>query len=511
MPAGEGGLGAADLRPRQTLTNQDDKMTQDTERRQSYPQVGLLIDGTWIYDRPACHHVENPSDESLLGPVPGATPEDLARALTAARKGFETWRRVPMAERAALLRRTAALMHERIEEIATVITLEQGKTLPDARNEVRRSSTFLEWDAEQLQRSYGRIVHTDGPLDQLVVREPIGPVAAFTPWNVPLSAPSRKISGSLAAGCSVIIKPAEETPATACLFARCFIDAGLPEGVLQVVFGDPAQVSETLILSPVIRMITLTGSVGVGKTLTGLAARGMKPVLMELGGHAPVLIGPDVDPAGVAAMASAAKFRMAGQLCVSPSRFLVHRDVYEPFVTEFARGADALRQGDGFAEGIDMGPLANGRRVEAISALVEDARDRGARIAAGGKRVGNKGHFYAPTVLADVPLEADAMHVEPFGPLAACVPVADMDAALSIANSLEVGLAGYIFTNDFAEADRLAAALECGSVAVNNFGSPGADAPFGGYKESGIGREGGMESLDSYTISKTIMRRAARV
>ena len=461
-----------------------------------YPQVGLLIDGEWIQDRTSCHEVVNPSTEEVLGGVPGATAGDLDRALEAAREGFEVWRRVSPAERSELLHRTAVLMRERAEEIATAITLEQGKPLGDARREVTRSSSFLDWDAEQLLRNYGRIVPSAHPMQQLVVREPVGPVAAFTPWNVPVSAPARKLSGSIAAGCSVIIKPAEETPASACLFAQCFLDAGLPRGVLNVVFGDPAEVSSHLIRSPVIRMITLTGSVGVGKHLTRLAAEGMKPVLMELGGHAPVLVGEDVNPHAVAEMAVTAKFRMAGQLCVSPSRFIVHENVYEDFVKAFARGAGALAIGDGFAEGVQFGPVASARRLTAISDLVDDAVQRGAKVAAGGHSVGNRGFFYAPTVLASVPREARAMSVEPFGPLAACTGVRDMEDGLALANSLDVGLAGYVFTNSLERADHLSRELQCGSVAVNNFGSPGPDAPFGGYKESGIGREGGEESLE---------------
>lgn len=477
----------------------------------AYPKVGLLIDGEWIHDRTACHEVCNPSDESILGPVPGATSEDFDRVLAAAARGFEVWRKVPPLERAALLRRAAALLRERVEPIATVITLEQGKPLPDARNEIARGATFLEWDAAQLQRSYGRAVPSPHRLHQIVVKEPIGVVAAFTPWNVPLSAPARKISAAIAAGCSIVIKPAAETPATTCVFAQCFLDAGLPNGVLNVVFGTASEVSTRLIASPVIRMVTLTGSVAVGKTLMKLAAEGMKPVLMELGGHAPVLIDEDVDPARVAQLATAAKFRMAGQLCVSPSRFMVHRKVYHDFVSAFAKGASSLTVGDGFAKSTQMGPVVNGRRLEAIGALVEDAVARGARMAAGGERIGNRGYFYAPTVLADVPRDAEVMREEPFGPLAACLPVEDMDEGLAIANALPVGLAGYVFTNSTERAHRVSREMQCGAVAINNFASPGAEAPFGGHKESGIGVEGGEESLDAYMTSKTIIQRLERL
>lgn len=477
----------------------------------TYPKVGLLIDGEWIYDRPAWSQVVNPSDETVLGPVPSASAEDLDRVLNAAQRAFEVWRKVPPAKRSELLHRTAALMRARSESIAPVITLEQGKPLSDAKNEIIRSASFLDWDAEQLLRSYGRIVPSEYPMQQLVIKEPVGPVAAFTPWNVPLSAPSRKISGALAAGCSVIIKPAEETPATACLFAQCFIDAGLPDGVLNIVFGNPGEISTRLISSPVVRMITLTGSVGVGKQLTRLAADGMKPVLMELGGHGPVLVDGDVDPSAVARLATVAKFRMAGQICASPTRFLVHRDVYQEFVASFAKEANSLKVGDGFANDVQMGPVASERRLSAISALVDDAVRRGAKVAAGGQRVGNRGYFYAPTVLSDVPVESEVMRVEPFGPLALCVPVADMDEGLSVANSLSLGLAGYLFTNSLERMEHMSRELQCGVVANNCFTVSGADAPFGGYKESGIGREGGEESLESYMVTKTILRRSVRM
>lgn len=473
----------------------------------TYPRVGMLIDGEWIYDRAPCHQVQNPADDMVLGPVPGAVEADFERALAAAQRGFEIWRKVSPQERSALLKRVAVLMRERAADIAPAITMEHGKPLADAQAEVERSSSFLDWDAEQVLRNEGRIVPTPHPNYQFVVREPIGPVAAFTPWNVPVSAAGRKLAGTIAAGCSVIIKPASQTPASTCLLAQCFVDAGLPDGVLQVIHGKSSEVSERLILSPVIRAVTLTGSVGVGKQLMRLAAEGIKPALMELGGHAPVLIGADVNPAKVAELAVGGKFRMAGQLCVSPSRFLIHEKVYDDFVSEFANRAAVLKVGDGFTEGAQVGPLVNIGRVETMQRLVDDAVERGAKLLTGGNRVGNSGCFYAPTVLGDVSPDALVMHEEPFGPIAPCMPVADMEQALKIANDIEVGLAGYVFTNDVELADELSNRLECGSVAINQFTSPGADAPFGGHKESGIGTEGGAETLDAYTVSKTISQR----
>jgi succinate-semialdehyde dehydrogenase/glutarate-semialdehyde dehydrogenase len=485
-------------------------MTTDKVRT-TYPKIGLLIDGKWIHDRPPLCEVENPSDESILGTVPNACAQDLQDVLAAAAKGFEIWRHVPASQRAALLRRAAALVRERAQEIAPIFTLEQGKTLQEALAEIERSATFLDWDAEEAIRIYGRIVPTDPPLQQFVVREPIGPVAAFTPWNVPMSAPSRKISAALASGCSVILKPAEETPATTCLFAQCFLDAGLPPGVLNIVFGDPNEVSSALVLSPVTKLVTLTGSIHVGKHLMRLAAEMMTPVLMELGGHAPVLIDRDVNPTEVARLASQWKYRMAGQFCSAPSRYLVHETIYEEFVERLATEAARIKVGDGFDPASQMGPLANRRRLVAMEEFVSDAVSHGARVVTGGSRVGNRGWFFAPTVLADVPLEARIMTEEIFGPISPCMKVGSMDEALAIGNRLEMGLAAFVFSNSTETADRLAHELQVGSVAVNTFTSPGADAPFGGYRQSGIGREGGQEMYHSYTVAKTIAERRVRI
>ncbi|OAN75946.1 NAD-dependent succinate-semialdehyde dehydrogenase [Sulfitobacter sp. EhC04] len=479
--------------------------------RPAYPKIGLLIDNQWITDRNAYCEIENPSDESILGIVPEATAKDLDNALAAAARGFETWSATPPVERSQLLKRAATILRERKTQISAVFTLEQGRPLHETIAEVERSATFLDWDAEQLLRAYGRIVPGPSSIQQSVVREPVGPVAAFTPWNVPVSAPSRKISAALAAGCSVVMKPADETPASTCMFAQCFLDAGLPKGVLNIVFGDPAAISEKLVRSPVIRMVTLTGSLGVGKHLTRLAADGMKPVLMELGGHAPVIIDQDVNAEEIGRLASEAKFRLVGQYCTAPSRFLVHKNVYERFVESFAAAAKSIVVGDGFKPGVYMGPMIHRRRMDAIDSLVTDAVSRGARAASGGARIGNRGYFYEPTVLADVPRDARVMSEEPFGPLAACLPVSSMAEALEISNELPVGLAAYMFSNSIETVNHLSRQLQVGSVSVNLFTSPGNDAPFGGYKESGIGREGGAESVESYMVTKTIAHRLMRV
>jgi succinate-semialdehyde dehydrogenase/glutarate-semialdehyde dehydrogenase len=409
------------------------------------------------------------------------------------------------------MRRAAALLRERADSIVPSFVRESGRPVAEVRGEIERAATFIDWDQAEISRLYGRIVPTDPPVQQFVVREPIGPVAAFTPWNVPMSAPSRKISAALAAGCSIILKPAEETPAAACFYAQCFLDAGLPAGVLNIVFGDPVEVSETLVLSPVTRLVTLTGSIGVGKHLTRLAAETMKPVLMELGGHAPVLVDRGVNATQVAKLAAHWKYRMAGQFCSAPSRFLVHEDVYGAFVSALADEASRVKVADPFDAGVQMGPLANRRRLAAMEVFVQDAVDKGARLLAGGARVGNRGWFFAPTVLADVPETARIMSEEPFGPISPCMAVGSMEQALTIANSLPMGLAGFVFSNSVEVTDRLSRGLQVGSVAVNLFTSPGADAPFGGYRESGIGREGGPEMYHSYTVAKTIAERRQTV
>lgn len=476
-----------------------------------YPRIGLHINGKWIYERESDFSVYNPSNEQLLGTVPCASEADLNEALAAAGKGFERWRTTQPEVRARIIKDAMALMLERKEEIAHTITLEQGKPLADSRAEVMRASSFLEWDSEQALRVYGDIMPSSPQMQRHLLKLPIGPVAAFTPWNVPISSPARKLSGALAAGCSVILKPAEETPGAAYLLAQCFIDAGLPPGVLQLVYGDPASISSVLIASPAIRMITLTGSVPVGKQLARLAGAAMKPAIMELGGHAPVLIGEGVDATAIAQVACTSKMRMAGQICASPTRFLIHHSIYEEFVRSFANAAGSIRVGDGFEPGVQMGPLMNRRRVAEIEKLVLDAKEHGANVVAGGYPLGEQGYFYAPTVLSDIPLKALAMSHEPFGPLALCMPVNDLNQALNIANSLPLGLSGYAFTNSLSDAARISEELECGVLSINHFGAPGADAPFGGVKDSGIGREGGAGSLDPYMVTKTVLQRTAPI
>ena len=400
----------------------------------------------------------NPATEEVVGKIAHAGKADLDEALAAAQKGFETWRRMSAFERAKLMRKAAALVRERAEAIATIMTTEQGKPLAESRVEVATASDVIEWFADEGRRAYGRLIPARGEgIYQMVVREPVGVVAGFTPWNFPVNQAVKKISAALAAGCAFILKGPEETPASCAELVRAFVDAGLPEGVLQLVYGVPAEISEYLIPHPVVRKISFTGSTAVGKHLAALAGAHMKRVTMELGGHAPAIICNDADLDQAAKILSANKFRNAGQVCIAPTRFLVQRDVYEPFVERFVQAVQAIKVGNGLEAGTTMGPLANSRRVAAMEGFVADAVQKGATVRTGGKRIGNKGYFFEPTVLTDLAPEARVMHEEPFGPLALMVPFGTVDEAIAEANRLPYGLASYAYTRSTATAARLGA------------------------------------------------------
>lgn len=471
----------------------------------TYPNIGMMIGGQWRGAPGA--PVINPSDETTIGTVPVASAADLDDALAAARQGFQVWRRTSPAQRAEIMLRAIALLKERVEPIAWAISLEQGKTLPQARAEVLRGCDLMTWDANEGKRLYGRVIPAEPGMRHTVVREPVGVIAAFTPWNFPMSSPARKVGGALAAGCAIILKAAEETPAGAVLMAQAFKDAGLPDGVFNLVFGDPAMISAHLIASPVVRGITFTGSTPVGKHLAGLAAQVMKPAILELGGHAPVIVCEDADPDAAALACVKGKLNNAGQVCVAPTRFFVHRNVYDAFVAAFARHGKAIRAGHAFESNSDIGPVVNARRREALQALMDDAVDRGARIVCGGERPTGPGYLFPFTALADVPADARAMREEPFGPLSLIVRVDSLDEAIERANSLPYGLAGYAFTDSASNVWRLGEELEVGNLAINHLVSAVSETPFGGVKESGYGREGGTEGLECYTHVKSISHR----
>ena len=468
-----------------------------------YPDIRFYIGGEW---RDGSNHVPilNPATEHEIGRFPIAATADLDDALTAAREGLRVWSATAPRDRCEMIMAAAALMRSRIDEIAASITLEHGKPFEQARMEVIRGCEFFEWDAAEAQRLYGRIVPSAPGITYSVRREPAGVVAAFTPWNFPMSQPARKIAGALAAGCSVIIKPSEETPAGTVHIVQAFHDVGLPPGVLNMVFGIPDAISSYLIPKKDVRLVAFTGSTEVGKHLTGLAARSMTPVLMELGGHAPVIVCDDVDPVAAGTSSAMRKARNAGQVCTSPTRFFVQRSIYNAFTDAFAERAGKVLVGDGFDPATEMGPLANGRRITALEEMVADARQRGARILTGGDRIGDRGYFFPVTVLADLADDALAMNTEPFGPLAIINPFDSLDEAIERANQLPFGLSAYGFTHSAANAERIISGLESGTVSINTLEASVAEVPFGGVKDSGYGREGGSEGLDNYTTVKTV-------
>ncbi|MFM5916891.1 MAG: NAD-dependent succinate-semialdehyde dehydrogenase [Novosphingobium sp.] len=466
--------------------------------------LSLFIGGSWkIGEGRDLFPVVDPASGKAIGEVPMASKADLDEALDAADKGFKVWRDTPADQRGAVLKKAAALLRERVEPIARLLTLEQGKPIAEARAEVLSSAQLFDWCGEEATRIYGRTLVRPTGQRALVTKQPIGPVAAFSPWNFPIYLMAKKLGPALATGCSVVAKPPEETPGCTGALVRSLVDAGLPAGVVQLVHGVPDEVSRHLLASPVIRKVSFTGSVPVGKHLMRLAADGLKRVTMELGGHAPVLIFADCDLDKTLDMVVPQKFRNAGQVCVSPTRFYVQEAIYDKFVEGFAARARSVKTGHGLEAETAMGPLANSRRPGAIEALVEDAAAKGARVLAGGKR-GDSGFFFEPTLLADVPDTADIMSNEPFGPVAVTAPFSTLDDAIEKANRLPYGLAAFAFTEGLRNANVLGDRIESGMVGINTFAVSAADAPFGGVKDSGFGSEGGIEGMDSYLVTKAI-------
>jgi succinate-semialdehyde dehydrogenase/glutarate-semialdehyde dehydrogenase len=471
-----------------------------------YPDLALHIDGQWLNGSGRDgEDVVNPATGKPLGRLPHASTADLDLALDAAKKGFDVWRNTPAYERAKILRKAANLVRERVDAIARIMTQEQGKPLAEAKAEVLVTADIVEWYAEEGRRAYGRLVPGRAKgVRQMVVQEPVGVVAAFTPWNFPTLTPARKIGGALAAGCSLILKASEETPGSCVELVRCVVDAGVPAGVLNLVFGVPAKVSEHLIPSEIVRKVSFTGSIPVGKHLAGLAAKGVKRTTLELGGHSPVVVFGDADPEKSADTIAAFKYRNAGQVCISPTRFYVQEPVYDRFLKRFTEFANVIKVGDGLEQGTTMGPLANSRRLDAMEAIVQDSKSRGAKIVTGGKRRGNQGYFFEPTVVTDVPDDSKLMTEEPFGPIAPIVTFKTFDEVVERANSLQYGLAAYAFTGSAQIATAIGDALESGMVGVNSVAISTPETPFGGVKESGYGSEGGIEGLDAYTVRKFI-------
>jgi len=471
-----------------------------------YPNVQLHIAGKWR-DAEGGKRIDvlNPSNEEVVGTVAHASIRDLDAALEAAARGFAQWKKVSPYERSKTMRKAADLLRSRADAIARLMTLEQGKPLPEAKMEVMAAGDIIEWFAEESRRTYGQVIPARGDgIYQLAIKEPIGPVAAFTPWNFPINQVVRKLSAALAAGCSIIVKAPEETPASPAELIKCFLEAGVPGDVIGLVYGVPSEISSYLIAHPTIRKVTFTGSTPVGKMLSAMAGEHMKRVTMELGGHAPAMVFDDADVEHAAKTLAVAKFRNAGQVCVSPTRFLVQEKVYDQFVASFVGHTKSIQVGDGLAAGTTMGPMANERRVPQMESLLADAKGKGAEIVTGGNRIGNKGYFFEPTVVTGVTIDMRAMNEEPFGPVALMRPFKDLAEVIGEANRLPFGLASYAFTTSGKTAQALAAGVEVGMMTINHLGLALPEVPFGGVKDSGYGTEGGSEAIEAYLNTKFV-------
>lgn len=472
-----------------------------------YTGLAMLIAGRWTQGSSgATEPVIDPATEGVIGHLPHASVADLDAAIAAAQSAFVVWRALPAAERSRRLEHGIEILRSRTEQIARILTMENGKPLEEARIEVYMACEMMKWNAEEGRRVYGRILQPNVPgMRQQVLKEPIGVVAAFTPWNMPAVTPARKISGALAAGCSLIIKPSEETPGTCIAMVRALMEGGLPEGLINVVFGVPHEVSNHLIHSRRVNKVTFTGSTAVGRKLSAAAGGELIKFTMELGGHAPFIVADDFDPEQAAQLAAIGKFRNSGQVCVSPTRFLVQRGVYQAFVDALTTRAAALKVGSGLDEAVQMGPMLNGRRVVVLEELVADAVNRGATLTTGGRRGPQpRGFFFEPTVICGVPSDARLMNDEPFGPVAIVNPFDTLDEAIAEANRLDYGLAAYAFSSSTATTLDFAQRLHTGMLAINNLMVGVPESPWGGVKDSGIGAEGGIEGVDGYTVTKYI-------
>ncbi len=473
----------------------------------NYPDTHLFLNGEWR-EAAAKESLEiiNPATEEVIGKVSHARKEDLDIALNAAESAFNSWKNVSAYERSKILRKAADIVRSKADKIATLMTMEQGKPLIEAKMETMGAADSIDWYAEEGRRAYGRIIPSRAPqgVYQFVFKEPVGVVAAFTPWNFPLNQVVKKVAAAFAAGCTAIVKGPEETPASVAELIKAFDEAGMPKGSINLVYGIPAEISEYLIAHPIVRKVTFTGSTAVGKLLASQAGTHMKRVTMELGGHSPAIVCEDADVKAAVKILSANKFRNAGQVCISPTRFLVHDSVYEEFVDGFVKQAESLNVGNGLDEGVKMGPLAHDRRLTAIEGFVADAVENGAKVLTGGKRKGNKGYFFEPTVMTNVSNEARIMNEEPFGPLAPINSFSSIDEVVEESNRLNYGLAAYAYTNSAKTAQDLGQSIESGQVSINHHGLGLVDTPFGGVKDSGYGSEGGPEGLDAYMTTKLV-------
>lgn len=477
----------------------------------TYPNTKLYIGGEWCEASDGRSlDVVNPVTGEVIGQVAHASRIDLERAVDAVDEGFRKWSAISAFERYKIIRKAASLLRERLEEAARLLTTDEGKPLAESRLEVNSCADLLDWFAEEGRRTYGRVIPARSVnVQQYAIKDPVGPAVGFTPWNFPMSQIVRKLGPAISAGCSIIIKGPEEAPAAPAVLFQCLHDAGIPAGVVNLVFGTPSQISEFLVPHPAIRKVSFTGSVQVGKHLASLAGLHMKRVTMELGGHAPVIVSDDanIDAATTALVAS--KFRNAGQVCISPTRFLIQSKVHDEFVDIFVKKTKALKVGDGLTEGTQVGPLINERRRVAVESLIEDAVSKGAKIETGGHRIGNSGYFFEPTILSGVTNDMRAMNEEPFGPVALVKSFSDLDEAITEAGRLPFGLGSYAWTSSASNARRLAQSVQAGMLSINHIGLGLPETPYGGVRDSGYGYEGGSEALEAYMNTRFITHDAA--
>jgi succinate-semialdehyde dehydrogenase / glutarate-semialdehyde dehydrogenase len=468
----------------------------------------MYIDGQWCGARDGkTLAVINPADESVLAEVAYGGRAEAERAIEAAARAFPAWRALSVYDRAKVLKKTAELMRDRADRIARALTQEQGKPLVEAKTEVLHAADTFEWFAEEGKRSYGRIIPpTNVAKRYYVIKHPVGVVGTITPWNFPAALPSRKIAPALAAGCTVVSRPAEQTPLTLILMFECLADAGVPAGVANLVMGPARPIADALFENQAVRKISFTGSTEVGKELIRRSADQVKRLSLELGGHAPLIVFPDADVSQVAQAAVIGKFRNNGQVCIAPSRFYIHEKISKDFTDAAVELARALKLGNGLEPGVQVGPMFEAKALEKTSALIDDARGKGANILTGGgpsKRF-DRGYWFEPTVIREVRGEMKIMTDEPFAPVMPLLDFDKLDDVIAAANNTPYGLAAYVFTNDLTVATRMAEGLEAGIIGVNDPVPATPQCPFGGMKESGVGRELGIEGLDAYFETKYV-------
>jgi len=470
-----------------------------------YEKLGNFIDGEWLENSKKGENVLNPANENVLAFLPHASEKDLEKSLESAQRGFKKWRDTPVQERAAVLNRTADLIEDRAEKMACIITLEQGKPIGESKGEIQRTVETFRWNAEYAIKNIDdRSIIRENGLRQRVRVEPLGVSLGLTPWNFPAFLAARKLAPALAAGCSMILKASEETPGTAVALIRALSDAGIPKGVVNLVFGVPSEISKKFFSSDIVRKVSFTGSVPVGKELANLASSGLKRCTFELGGHSPAIICEDSDLDIALSTLTSFKFRNSGQVCIAPSRFYVHRKHYDSFVNGFVEAAKSQHLGDGLEATTTMGPMANFRRIDAMKNFVQNALNSGAKLITGGKRLGDIGYFWEPTILIDVPEKSKIMQEEPFGPIAPIIAFDSLDEAIKKSNSLPYGLAAYVFTQSEKISEKLVASLETGGIAINSAAPVPSDLPYGGFKDSGYGYEGGIEGVEAYLHKKLV-------